>query len=76
MKKKFLGPILGLLILLGMSGINNSVKAEPDQWYITETSFVYIDGHLYIKSECTDRPGSDCNMPESIHLIQLPRIWW
>ncbi len=63
-------------MLFGMSGINNSVKAGADQWYKTEATIIYIEGQFYLKSECTTIPGSECNMPGSIHLIQIPRIWW
>lgn len=74
MKKKLLSFLLVMVFLVGMLGIHKQAVAEPDPWYVTETSFVWRDGKLYIKSECTTVIGSDCNIPGSIHYIQIP-IW-
>lgn len=59
-----------------MIGIEKTAFSEPNDWYKTEVSMVYIEGEWYVKSECTDIPGKSCNIPGSIHLVVIPTIWW
>jgi|GEM_PF-3071394 len=75
MKRKVTSILLGLIFLIGILGIEKTAKAEPDHWYKVETTLVYIEGILYVKSECLEINGTSCNMPGSIHLIEIPQIW-
>jgi hypothetical protein len=79
MKKKVFGFVLGATFMLTLvTGLFSSfnAQAEPDEWYATVTTIVWINGQAYIRSDCSTIPGSECNMPGSIHLIQLPRLWF
>ena len=48
--------------------------AESNPWYRVETTYIYTNGAILIKSECVDIEDDDCNMIGSVHYIALPNF--
>lgn len=76
MKKKIFALILSAFLFLGFAGTNKTLKAEPSNWYLVTTSIEWINGQFYLVTTCTEQIDDDCNMPGSIHRVQLPQLPW
>ncbi|MFT6972521.1 MAG: hypothetical protein ACJAXX_003104 [Roseivirga sp.] len=66
-----------VLVCLLITGFAFTPSLNAEGWdYKSEESLDVMDGELYVRADCTEFPGDDCNMTGASWRMNIDAVQW